>query len=117
MSLFKTENYSQGEPVKSVHGGGKKQLEENIIKSARNLSTLKKENKQIKDKIIKDIRTLFKQEDDYYKPIRVGNFWNNNYIEYESSGDRNKNLHLKEYLDKIKPRLRDKLINLQKSDT
>ena len=42
---------------------------------------LKIENKEIKDRIIRDIRTLFKQEDDYYK---------NNYIEYESSGDRNK---------------------------
>ena len=48
------------------------------------------------------MRTLFKQEDDDYKPIRVNNFWNNNYIEYESSGDRN-NLSVKEYLDKIKP--------------
>ena len=24
-------------------------------------------------------------EEDYYKPVRVGNFWNNNYIEYESN--------------------------------
>ena len=28
------------------------------------------------------------QENDYYKPIRVGNFWNNSYIEYESK-DKN----------------------------
>ena len=47
----------------------------------------------------------------------MGNFWNNNYIKYESSGDRNKNLSVKEYLDKIKPYLRDIIINLQKSDT
>ena len=39
--------------------------------------------------------TLFEQEHNYYKPIRIGNFWNNNYIIYESSGDRNKNLSLK----------------------
>ena len=49
------------------------------------------ENFAIKYRIIRDIRILLKQEDDYYKPIRVGNFCNNNYIEYESSGDRNKN--------------------------
>ena len=36
----------------------------------RNLFKLEKENKAIKDKIIRDIRTLFK-EDDYYKPIRI----------------------------------------------
>ena len=52
----------------------------------------------------------------YYKPIKVCNFWNDNYIEHESSGDRNKNQSVKEYLDKLKPYLRDIIINLQKSD-
>ena len=62
------------------------------IKSIRNLFKLKKENEVIKDRPIKNIRTLFKQEeDDYYKPTEVGNFWNNNYIEYQSNDDRNKN--------------------------
>ena len=50
-------------------------------KRSKHFFKLKKENEAIKDRIIRDIRTLFKQEDDYYK---------NNYIEYESSGDRNK---------------------------
>ena len=77
---------------------------------------MKKENEAIKDTIVRDIRTLFKQGD-YYKPIRVGTFWNNNYIKYESSGDSNKSLLVKEYLVKIKPYLRDIIINLQKSDT
>ena len=72
-----------------------KQPKENIIKSIKYLFKLKKENEAIKDRIITEIRTLFEQEDDYYKPIRVGNFWNNNYIEYESNGDRNKNLSVK----------------------
>ena len=27
--------------------------------------------------------TLFEQEDDCFKPIRVSNFWNDNFIEYE----------------------------------
>ena len=118
MSLFKTKGYSKPKPVKTVYGGGKKQSEENIIKSIRNLLKLKKETETIKDKIIRDTRTLFEQkEEDYYKPMRLGNFWNNNYIEYESSSDRNKNLSVKECLDKNKPYLRDILINLQKSDT
>ena len=95
MSLFKTKDYNKPEPVKTVYGGGKKQSEENIIKSMGNLFKLKKENEAIKEKIIRDIRTLFKQKDDYHEPIRVGNFWNNNYIEYESNGDRNKNLSVK----------------------
>ena len=41
---------------------------------------------KLKDKIIRDIRTLFEQEEeDYYKTKRVSNFWNNNYTEYESN--------------------------------
>ena len=47
----------------------------------------------------------------------VRNFWNNNYIQYESNCDRNKNLSLEEYLNKIKPYLRDIIIDLQKFDT
>ena len=100
MSLFKTKDYSKPKHVKSVQRGGKKQSEENI--KVYEIFLAKQRNYVIKDRIIRDIRTLFKQEDDDYKPIRVNNFWNNNYIEYESSGDRN-NLSVKEYLDKIKP--------------
>ena len=68
----------------------------------------------IKDRIITDIRTLVEQEkeEDYYEPKRVYNFWNNNYIDYGSDGDKNGNLLLKEYLNKIKPYLRDIIINL-----
>ena len=41
----------------------------------------------------------------------------NNYIKYESSGDINKNLSVKECLHKITPNLRDIMTNLQKSDS
>ena len=63
---------------------------------------------------IGSIRTLFKELDsDYYKPIRTdGGFAgrNNNYIEYTSKGDRYENLSPEEYLDMIRPYLRN-LIN------
>ena len=66
---------------------------------------------------IGSIRTLFKEFDrDYYKPIRTdGGFAgrNNNYIEYTSKGDRYENLSPEEYLDMIRPYLRD-LINEHK---
>ena len=76
----------------------------------------KKHNKRIiEDKIIRDIRTLFEQEEDYYKPKIVNSFWNNIYIEYESNGDKNNNLSLDEYLNKIKPSLKDIIIDLQSS--
>ena len=50
----------------------------------KHLSRQEKENKEIKDRIIREIRNLFEyKEEDYYKPIRVGNFWSKNYIEYK----------------------------------
>ena len=49
--------------------------------------------------------------------IRVGNFLNNNYIEYESNDDRNKNLSINKYLDKIKPYLKNIITDRQKSDS
>ena len=58
-------------------------------------------NRLIKDRIIRDIRTLFAQEEDYYKPKWVSNFWNNNYIEYQSNSDKNRNLSVDEYFDKF----------------
>ena len=39
---------------------------------------LKKENKAIKNRIIRGIRNLFEHEEDYYKPQTVANFWSNN---------------------------------------
>ena len=70
----------------------------------RNLDKVKKANEAIKYRIIGDITTLFKQKDYYLKQLRVGNFSNNSYIEYENSGDRNKNRSVKEYLkNKLKP--------------
>ena len=102
-----------------MYGGRKKQSEVNIIKNIRNLFKLKKENNTIKDRIIRDIRTLFEQQEekDCYKWTRVGNIRNKNSIKYKISSDRNKNLSVKEYLDKVKPYLRNIIINLQKYDT
>ena len=79
---------------------------------------LNNEREAIKDRIIRDIKTLFEQqEEDYYKSVRVGNFYSNNFIEYESNSDRNKTLLIKEYLDQIKPYLKEIINNLRKSDT
>ena len=94
--------------------------EEKIIKDKGNLSRLKKEVKGIKDIVLRNIKNLFeygKEEKTYYKPIRV-NSWSNNYIEYRSNGDKNKILSVEEYLYKIRPYLRDIIINdLKQYDT
>ena len=64
----------------------------------------------MKQSKIRDIKTLFGQEGDYYRPVRVGNFTNNNNIGYESNDDRNKTLSIREYLDVINTYLKDIII-------
>ena len=109
--------------------------EENIIKDIRNLFRLKternyttvtdtrnlfrqeKEIKAIKDRILRDIKKLSeleKEEENYYKPVRVSNFWSNNFIEYESTDDKNKTVE--EYLNKISPYLKNIINNLKTYD-
>ena len=41
----------------------------------------------------------------------------NNYIEYESNGDKNKTLSVEEYLNKIRPYLKDIINSFKKSCT
>ena len=50
------------------------------------------------------------EKEDYYKQVRLGGFWNNNYIEYENNGDRNKTLSIEEYLNKIRLYLKDEIM-------
>ena len=61
---------------------------------------------------ITDIPILFGQtsEDDYYEPIFVKSSHKGNYKYYESNGDKEKKLSVKQYLNKITPYLYD-LIN------
>ena len=59
----------------------KKELNYIAIEDIRNLFSLEKETNSIKDRIIRDITNLFgHEEEDFYKPIRVNNFWNNNQL-------------------------------------
>ena len=41
-------------------------------------------------------------KEDYYKPIRMGNAFSSNYIEYESNGEKDKTLFIDDYLDMIR---------------
>ena len=53
----------------------------------------------------------------YYKSVRVGNVWSNNYIQYKSNNDdENKTLSGEKHVNKIKPYLNDIINNLKKSD-
>ena len=55
-------------------------------------------------------------EENYYKLVRVSNYWSNNYIKYENNGDRNKTLSVGEYYNKISPYLFI-INNLKNSET
>ena len=70
------------------------------MKDIRNLFTLEKETKVIKGRKLTHIENLFEheEEENYYKPVRVSNFWIKNYIKYGSNGDRNKTLPVEECL-------------------
>ena len=52
------------------------------------------------------------KEENYYKPVRVNNFWSNNYID----NDKSRILSVEKYLDKIRPYLRDIINDLKQSD-
>ena len=103
---------------------------ENIIKDIRNIFKLKKE---LNYRAIKDIRNLFRLiqlQIEYLeifgiflrmrkkrKSVKVSNFCDNNYIEYESNGDSNKTLSVEKYLNLIRPHLKYIINNLKKSGT
>ena len=50
-------------------------------------------------------------EKDQYEPKKTVSAFNNNYIQYESIGDKNKVLSIKEYIDIIRPCLTDIMNN------
>ena len=69
----------------------------------------------VKNRIIKDIRTLLEQgkQEYYYEPKRESNFGNNNYIKDQVIS---RNLSLVEYLNNIESYLRNIIFTLQSSD-
>ena len=76
------------------------------------LDTIKKRRNRDSDdpdyEGIRGIENLFnKIDEDYYKPVKTKGAFNDNYIEYECRGDKDKNLSLEEYFDMIRPYLRD----------
>ena len=107
---------------KSIRNLFRLKIEQNdtATEDIRNIFRIKKYIKGIEAIVLRSIKKLFeyeKEEENYYKPVRVNNFWNNNYIKYESNGDKNNNLSLDEYLNKIKSYLKDIIIDLQSFDT
>ena len=92
------------------------EIKQNLIKLEKNLNKYY-DYDDIEYRGIRDVENLLNQltDDDYYKPIKTKGAFNGNYIEYESRGDKNKKLSVKEYLCMIIPYLRD-MINDHKTE-
>ena len=94
-----------------------KEIDDATSKEKINRFRLKEENEAIKDKVVEDVRNLSEhKEENQYKPVRVGNVLENNFIEYESNNYRNKILSIEKYLNKIGPYLPDIINDYKKPD-
>ena len=88
-----------------------KEIERNLTELEENLSKTNNyyDYNVIEYREIRNVRDLFDLSinEDYYKPIIARGAFNGSYIQYESKGDKGKNLSAKEYLNMIKPYLSD----------
>ena len=86
-----------------------KEIERNLTGLEKNLSKIKNyyDYDDIEYRGIKNVKDLFDLsiDKDYYKPIIAKSAFDGSYIQYESKGDKGKNLSIKEYLNIIKPYL------------
>ena len=82
------------------------ELEERRSKHAKNY-----DHDDVKYKGVREVGNSFNQstDEDYYKPIKAISVFDNenNYIEYESKGNKDKILSVKEYLDMVRSFLSD----------
>ena len=96
-----------------------KEIERNLLELEENLFKSKKcyDYDDTEYKGIKNVKDLFDLpfDEDYYKPVTANGTFNDNYIQYESKGNKGKISTHSEYLDMIRPYLTD-IINNHKTD-
>ena len=111
-------NLCEIEKEKNLSESKIKEFERNLPELEENLFKTKKyyDYDHIEYRGIRNVRDLFDLsiDEDYYKPIIARSAFNSSYIQYESKGDKGKNLSIKEYLNIIKPYLSD-IINDHKT--
>ena len=97
------------EHQRNISEAEKEENDEYLRKLVRILNDKEKHGPHDRDDLdyngITDIEILLGEisEEDYYKPIFVKSSFNDNYKYYESRGDKEKILSVKQYLNKIKP--------------
>ena len=77
-------------------------MKDQIIRDIRNLSRLEK-NQAIKYRILGDVKNVLEheEEENYYKPVFIGNLLSNNCIKCKRISDKKKTLSVAEYLHNI----------------
>ena len=85
----------------------------NIVKYFKKLKEDLSKIKTYQYNITRDIDYLFNEitEEGCYEPVEIKSAFDGNYIEYESRGDKDDNSSLEEYLNIIRPYLRDMIDN------
>ena len=76
------------------------------LKPFKDGKDIRKEN-QNDDEIMRDLRFLYEQEENYYERRKTKSAFGGNYLEYESNGDTSEVLSTEDYLNKIRPYLSD----------
>ena len=104
------------EHQRNISEAEKEENDEYLRKLVRILNDKEKHSPYDRDDLdyygIRDIEILFDEasEEDYYKPILVKGSFKKKYKYYESRGDKEKRLSVKQCLNKITPNLYD-LVN------
>ena len=85
----------------------------NISKYLKKLNNDLKKSYKYQDNVIYGLHYLLNEvnEEDYYKPKEIKSPFNGSYVLYESKGDKDAELALWEYFNKIRPYLRDMINN------
>ena len=108
------------EKKKNLSDNEKEEIYDHLVKLVKTLNKKEKYQHYDRDDLdyygIKNIENLFGNvdDDDYYKPILIKSSFKDNYKYYESRGDKDKKLSIKQYLYKSMPYLRD-IINDHKT--
>ena len=74
---------------------------------SKNIKELRNKNR---DDDKRDLRALYEPEKDHYEPQKLKGAFDDEYIEYESNGDKNKT-SIEEYLNVIRPYLSNMIDN------
>ena len=102
-------NLYEIENEKSLFESKIKEIERNLTELEENLSKTKRyyDYDDIEYRGIRNVKDFYDLsiDEDYYKPIITKGAFNDNYIQYESKGDKGKNLSIKKYLNMIRPYL------------